>query len=157
MQALSIQMLALVEGPLAYRNPFREPVMAESILSTPDFHNEEAAYAYVEARIWPRGPVCRHCGGVEKSRKMQGKSTGIGVYKCHDCRKPFTVNIGTIFEDGHIPYERLAARYLPCRQQQGFFSIFKRGMATRSLLSKVRRLGGLGHPHRNDIRYGKLV
>jgi transposase-like protein len=73
-----------------------------SILSAPYFHNEEAAYAYVEARIWPRGPVCPHCGGVERNRKMQGKSTRIGVYKCYDCRKPFTVKVGTIFESSHI-------------------------------------------------------
>ena len=56
----------------------------------------------MESRIWPRGPVCPHCGGVEKNRKLQGKSTRIGVYKCYDCRKPFTVKIGTIFEDSHI-------------------------------------------------------
>lgn len=77
--------------------------MPDSILSAPYFHDEKAAYDLVEERIWPRGPICLHCGGVEKSRKMQGKSTHIGVYKCYDCRQPFTVKIGTIFEAGHIP------------------------------------------------------
>lgn len=72
-------------------------------LPPPYLHIKEAAYAFVEARIWPRGPVRPHCGGVEKNRKMQGKSTRIGVYKCYDCRKPFTVNFGTIFEASHIP------------------------------------------------------
>src|SRR5258705_10602875 len=76
--------------------------MSDSILAAEYFHNEEAAYAYVEARLWPRGPVCPHCGGVERNRKMQDKSTRIGVYKCYDCRKPFTVKIGTIFEASHI-------------------------------------------------------
>jgi len=52
--------------------------MTDSILSAPYFHNEEAAYEFVEARIWPRGPVCPHCGGMERNRKMQGKSTRIG-------------------------------------------------------------------------------
>lgn len=75
----------------------------ESVLSAPHFHNEEAAYTFVEARVWPRGPVCPHCGGVERNRKMQGKSTRVGTYKCYDCRKPFTVKIGTIFEASHIP------------------------------------------------------
>jgi len=51
--------------------------MSESILSAPYFHNEEAAYEYIEARLWPRGPVCPHCGGVEHNRKMNGKSTRI--------------------------------------------------------------------------------
>ncbi len=76
--------------------------MSDSSFSAPHFPNEEAAHTYVEARIWPRGPICPHCGGVEKNRKMQGKSTRIGVYKCYDCRNPFTVKLGTIFEDSHI-------------------------------------------------------
>lgn len=73
-----------------------------SILSQPFFHNEEAAYAFVESRLWPLGPVCPHCGGVERNGKLQGTSTRIGVYKCYDCRKPFTVKVGTIFEASHI-------------------------------------------------------
>lgn len=77
--------------------------MTESILSAPHFHDEEAAYAFVEARIWPRGSVCPHCGGTERNSKMGGKSTRTGAYKCYDCRKPFTVKIGTIFESSHIP------------------------------------------------------
>jgi hypothetical protein len=46
-----------------------------SVLSAPHFHNEEKAFAYVEARVWPEGPTCPHCGGVERISKMQGKST----------------------------------------------------------------------------------
>jgi len=77
--------------------------MTKSILSAPHFHDEEAAYAFIEARIWPKGPACPHCGGVERIGKMGGKSTRIGAYKCYDCRQPFTVKIGTIFESSHIP------------------------------------------------------
>lgn len=73
-----------------------------SILSQPYFHNEEAAYAFVESKLWSLGPVCPHCGGVERNGKLQGKSTRIGVYKCYDCRKPFTIKVGTIFEASHI-------------------------------------------------------
>src|SRR5258708_7937033 len=72
-------------------------------LSAPHFHNEKAAYAYVEAKVWPEGPVCPHCGGYERISLMEGKSTRIGVYKCYQCRKPFTVKVGTIFESSHIP------------------------------------------------------
>ncbi len=76
--------------------------MSKSILTQPHFHNEEAAYEFVEARIWPHGPVCPHCGGMERNKRMGGKSTRLGLYKCYDCRKPFTVKIGTIFEASHI-------------------------------------------------------
>lgn len=77
--------------------------MAKSILDSRCFKDETAAYAWVEARVWPEGPVCRHCGSGKRISKMNGKSTRIGTYKCYACRKPFTVKIGTIFEDSHVP------------------------------------------------------
>ena len=95
--------------------PSRKPTM--SILSKPYFHSEEAAYAFVEARLWPHGPVCPKCGVIGNSVKLKGKSTRIGVYKCRDCRKPFTVKVGTIFESSHIPHECVVASHLPCCQQ----------------------------------------
>lgn len=94
-----------------------------SALSAPHFHNEEAAYAYVEARIWPNGPVCPHCGGVERIGKMQGKSTRVGAYKCYQCRKPFTVKIGTIFEDSKVAMHIwLQAMYLVAGSKKGISS-----------------------------------
>jgi transposase-like protein len=77
--------------------------MTESILNQAHFHDEEAAYKFVEARLWAKGAVCPHCGGTERNKLMGGKSTRVGLYKCYDCRKPFTVKIGTIFESSHIP------------------------------------------------------
>lgn len=74
-----------------------------SILSQKHFHDEAEAYKWVEARVWPQGPTCPHCGGVERISKMGGQSTRIGAYKCYQCRKPFTVKINTIFESSHIP------------------------------------------------------
>ena len=94
-----------------------------SILSRSEFHNEEAAYAYVEARIWADGRVCPHCGVVGKSSKMGGKSTRVGAYKCYACRKPFTVKIGTIFEASHVPMNLwLQAIYLMCASKKGISS-----------------------------------
>lgn len=97
--------------------------MNASILSKPYFHNEEAAYQFVEAHVWPNGPVCPHCGGIDRNRKMQGKSTRIGAYKCYDCRKPFTVKIGTIFESSHIPLRLwLQAIFLIASSKKGVSS-----------------------------------
>jgi len=94
-----------------------------SALSAPHFHDEEAAYAYVEARVWPQGPVCPHCGGVDRVGKMGGKSTRIGTYKCYQCRKPFTVKIGTIFEASHVPMNLwLQAMYLIAGSKKGISS-----------------------------------
>jgi transposase-like protein len=94
-----------------------------STLSAPHFHSEEAAYAYVEARIWPEGPVCPHCGGCERISLMGGKSTRLGLYKCYQCRKPFTVKIGTIFESSHVPLNIwLQAMYLIAGSKKGISS-----------------------------------
>lgn len=94
-----------------------------SALSAPHFHDEDAAYAYVEARIWPEGPVCPHCGGVERISKMKGKSTRVGAYKCYQCRKPFTVKIGTIFEDSKVAMHIwLQAMYLIAGSKKGISS-----------------------------------
>lgn len=76
--------------------------MNTSVLSAAHFHDEAAAIAFVEARVWPNGPVCPHCNGSERIGALKGKSTRLGVYKCYACRKPFTVKVGTIFEDSHV-------------------------------------------------------
>src|SRR5215471_16991305 len=94
--------------------------MPRPVLDEPQFRNEEAAYAYVESIVWPKGRVCPHCGVVDKSGLLKGKSTRIGVYKCYACRKPFTVKIGTIFEASHVPMHMwLQAIALMCASKKG--------------------------------------
>jgi transposase-like protein len=79
------------------------------------FRDEAAAYRFVEERVWPNGPVCPHCGGMDRIGKMNGKSTRTGTYKCYACRKPFTVKMGTVWEDSHVPLRLwLQAIYLLC-------------------------------------------
>ena len=95
--------------------------MPRPILDEPRFRNEQAAYAYVEALVWPDGRVCPHCGVFDNSSLLKGKSTRIGVYKCYACRKPFTVKVGTIFEKSHIPMHTwLQAMHLLCSSKKGF-------------------------------------
>ena len=94
-----------------------------NILSKPYFHDEAAAYAFIESRLWPNGPVCPHCGGSERISKMGGKSTRIGTYKCYACRKPFTVKMGTIFESSHVKMHLwLQAIYLIASSKKGISS-----------------------------------
>jgi transposase-like protein len=94
-----------------------------SILSEKHFHDEAAAYAWVEARVWPDGPICPHCGGFDRISKMGGKSTRIGVYKCYQCRKPFTVKVGTVFEASHVPMNLwLQAMFLMSSSKKGISS-----------------------------------
>jgi len=73
-------------------------------LRNPTFHDDDAACAYLETVLWPQGPVCPRCGIIgDRITKLQGKSTRPGVYKCKDCRKPFSVTVGTVMERSHIP------------------------------------------------------
>ena len=125
-----------------------------SHLSAPHFHNEEAAYAYVEARVWPNGPVCPHCGGVDRISKMEGKSTRIGTYKCYQCRKPFTVKVGTIFEASHVPmHVWLQAIYLMCASKKGISS----NQLHRTLGVTLKTAWFMSHRIREAMRSGDLA
>src|ERR1700693_3130060 len=96
--------------------------MANSILSADRFHNEDAAFAYVEAQLWPEGPTCPHCCNADTAKigRLQGKTTRPGLRKCYACRKAFTVRIGSIFEDSHLPLHLwLQVIHLMCASKKG--------------------------------------
>ncbi|WP_135212336.1 IS1595 family transposase [Vitreimonas flagellata] len=96
-----------------------------SVLDAKHFRDEAAAYKWVEARVWPNGRVCPHCGSVDDSGPLKGKSTRLGVYKCYakECRKPFTVKVGTIFESSHIKLHIwLQAMFLLASSKKGISS-----------------------------------
>src|SRR5437763_3355036 len=89
-------------------------------LDAPHFADEAAAFAYVEAWLWPNGPVCPHCGTVGEATRSKGKTTRPGLWNCRPCRKPFTIRIGTIFESSHVPMRLwLQAIHLICSSKKG--------------------------------------
>jgi transposase-like protein len=102
-----------------------------SVLSRPYFHDEAAAFEHVERILWPQGPVCHHCGSMERAYRLKGVRTkptkknpeGVerhGLYKCGNCRKQFTVRMGTIFEETHLPLHKwLQAIHLMCSSKKG--------------------------------------
>lgn len=103
-----------------------------SELCAAHFQDEEAAFAYVEAKLWPAGPACRHCGVIGNAGRLNGKTSRPGLWKCYACRKPFTVRMGTVFESSHVPMRIwLQAIYLMCSS--------KKGISTRQL---QRTFGG---------------
>ena len=105
-----------------------------SVLSKPYMHDEAAAFAHVESIIWPDGPVCPHCGNCGKvyvltgvrSKPSKKNPEGVerhGLKKCAECRKQFTVRIGTIFEESHIPLHKwLQAIHLMVSSKKGISS-----------------------------------
>jgi transposase-like protein len=128
--------------------------MSRSIFTAPHFNDEAAAYAYVEARIWVNGRVCPHCGVFERSAPLKGKSDRIGLYKCYACRKPFTVKIGTIFEDSHIAMrDWLTAMHLICSSKKGISA----NQLHRTLGITLKSAWFLGHRIREAMRSGDLA
>jgi transposase-like protein len=101
--------------------------MANAILNGLHFHNEEAAFSHVEARLWANGPVCPHCGATDEHiGRLTGKSSRVGLRKCYACRETFTVRQGTIFEDSHLALHLwLQVIHLMCAS--------KKGVATRQI------------------------
>src|SRR5215207_1200428 len=125
--------------------------MSKSILESKPMHNEAAAYAWVESKLWPNGPICPHCGGVERISKMRGKSTRKGLYKCYQCRKPFTVRMGTIFESSKVPlHVWLQAMYLIAGSKKGISS----NQLARTLGLTVQTAWFLSHRIREAMREG---
>jgi transposase-like protein len=121
------------------RNKPRKPIKRElgSILE-PHFQDEDKAREYLEAMRWPEGPICPHCGLLGEAyrivRKEKTKEQVVemlrarkrirkpqkGLWKCKGCKKQFTVTVGTIFEDSHIPLHKwLLAIHLLMSSKKG--------------------------------------
>ena len=129
--------------------------MSTSYLNAPHLHDEAAAYKYVEDRVWPDGPTCPRCGAQERIGRLEGKSTRMGVYKCYACRKPFTVKVGTIFEDSHIPMHLwLQGIFLIASSKKGISS----NQLHRTLGITLKSAWHMSHRIRlaMDVQIGKL-
>jgi transposase-like protein len=91
-------------------------------LQNPIFTEETKAREWLEARVWPNGPVCPHCGNADhaKLKALQGKAHRPGLYQCADCREQFTVTVKTVFERSKIPLTKwLAALFLLTASKKG--------------------------------------
>lgn len=91
-------------------------------LTDPIFTNEDKAREHLEKIRWPNGPVCPRCGS-QNAYRMTGESTRPGLLKCRDCRKPFSVTVGTVFERSKIPLTKwLLATHLLTSSKKGMSS-----------------------------------
>ena len=69
--------------------------MANSVLSADRFHNEEAAFAYVETRALAESSgLFPHCGNAEGARigRLSGKTTPCGPAEAKVLRVPQAVH-----------------------------------------------------------------
>lgn len=89
-------------------------------ITNPIFNDETAAREHLEALRWPEGPVCPYCGKQSHVKPLGGKSMGPGWYHCGECRKKFTVRVGTVFERSKIALHKwLLATHLITASKKG--------------------------------------
>jgi transposase-like protein len=95
-----------------------------NILSRPEFQDADKAREWLEAELWPDGPICPHCGVVNQATQLRGKAHRPGAYQCNACREQFTVTVGTLYERSHLPLNKwLAATHLMMASKKGMSAL----------------------------------
>jgi transposase-like protein len=127
-----------------------------SVLSRPIFHDEAAAFEHVERVLWPEGPVCFHCGCMGRITAIKPnpeKRVRYGLKRCGDCKKQFTVRMGTIFEESKLPLHIwLQAMHLMCASKKGVSA----HQLHRVLEITYKSAWFLAHRIREAMREGEL-
>lgn len=128
-----------------------------SVLSKPYFHDEAEAFRFVESVLWADGPVCPHCGctgRISAIKHNPEKRVRIGLKKCGDCKRQFTVRIGTIFEETKLPMTKwLQAIFLMCSSKKGVSA----HQLHRTLEVTYKTAWFLSHRIREAMRAGELA
>lgn len=137
-----------------------------SVLSQPRFHDEAKAFEYLESIVWADGKVCPHCGVVngrmydlagvrgKPSKKNPEGALRYGLKKCGECRKQFTVKVGTVFEDAKLPlHKMLQAVHLMMSSKKGISS----HQLSRILEVQYNSAWFLSHRIREAMRSGDLA
>jgi transposase-like protein len=124
-------------------------------LQDPIFTDNAKAREWLEARVWPNGPVCSHCGVTsEHVTALHGKAHRPGVYQCNECRDQFTVTVGTVFERSKIPLSKwLAALFLLMASKKGVSA----RQVHRSLGISYKSTWFMMHRLREALRNGGLA
>jgi transposase-like protein len=125
-------------------------------LQNPIFTDETKAREWLEARVWPTGPVCPHCGNADaaKLRSLQGNAHRPGLYQCAECREQFTVTVKTVFERSKIPLTKwLAALFLLTASKKGVSA----HQIHRSLEVSYKTAWFMMHRLREALRTGGLA
>jgi len=117
---------------------------------------EDEARNILEGIRWPKGLVCPHCNSGNVTR-LQGDSTKTrdGVIQCNDCRKQFTVTVGTVMQGSHITLRQwIQAFYSMCSHKKGVSALqLQRNLGLGSYHSALH----LAHRIRLAMREDPLV
>lgn len=137
-----------------------------SVLSQARFHDEAEAFRFLESIVWADGVVCPHCGVVGgrvynlegvRSKPSVKNPEGVvrhGLKKCGECRKQFTVKVGTVFEHARMPlHKMLQAVHLIMSSKKGISS----HQLSRVLEVQYKTAWFLAHRIREAMRSGDLA
>lgn len=137
-----------------------------SVLSSPHFHDEAKAFEFLESVIWADGVACPHCGvvggrvydlsGVRGKASVKNPEGAIrhGLKKCGECRKQFTVKVGTVFEHARMPlHKMLQAVHLIVSSKKGISA----HQLSRILEVQYKSAWFLAHRIREAMRSGDLA
>ncbi|MCP4329993.1 MAG: IS1595 family transposase [Alphaproteobacteria bacterium] len=117
------------------------------------YKSEAAARKHLEAIRWPDGPICPHCGSVDNSTRIKGKTARPGLWSCSDCRQQFTVTVGTLFERSKVPLHKwLLANHLICSSKKGISS----HQLARMLGVTYKTAWFMAHRIRESMREGPM-
>lgn len=124
-------------------------------LQNPIFTDNAKAREWLEARVWPHGPVCPHCGATGGDvTALNGKAHRPGLYQCAACREQFTVTVKTVFERSKIPLSKwLAALFLMTASKKGVSA----HQVHRSLGISYKSAWFMCHRLREAMRSGGLL
>lgn len=82
------------------------------------FSNPDNSLRYLAAKRWPNGVECPYCDTTDPMFLATRR-----IWKCRNCRKQFSIKVGTIFEDSPIPLNKwLAATWLIANCKNGVSS-----------------------------------
>lgn len=82
-------------------------------ITNPIYNDPDAARAHLESIRWADGRFCPHCEAYEGTVEVKGKkkSHRDGLYYCNNCKKQFTVTVGTIFERSKVGLHKWVLAY----------------------------------------------
>src|SRR4051794_2796359 len=127
-----------------------------SNLQNPMFQDDAKAREWLEALIWPNGPICPHCGNADQDKitGLKGKAHRPGLYQCAECREQFTVTVKTVFERSKLPLSKwMAALFLLTASKKGVSA----HQIHRSLDISYKSAWFMMHRLREAMRTGKFT
>ncbi len=109
--------------------------------------NEQAAVEFLEGKRWGDRPCCAHCSSERVYKMLDAKSGERNrrfLWRCHDCKKQYTVRVGTVLEESKAPLRHWCyALWRSCTSKKGASALEisrQTGLSYKSALFLMHRI-----------------